>query len=382
MPQYEDTDSDSSSDEHRERVIDTNVATNDINNDDFQQISNDNNDNDNDSNQLEAVFADNIDVDEQPFSDTLTTVEVSIVTEKSTEIPYNPSSSSSLLATSAALNSLPLSRESQSKPVSSSSSSSSSSSPIVTIPDTSVNTIIKTDIKDDSNINTSLQVQNANINLNSIESTTIDTVASAGIITSDIDNKTNASTMEVSAISVIIPITTGSLDLGSELAFNSSIKNDKIVDTELSSINIDTNARTKTSASKQLPEIEQKGVRIYRKKADLESDSDVSDDERSIPIPISYISVSQMSGEIVASKGEPSVNLSAFSAELPADGNTKKAVKFDESTEKLTIVTSSVDKHAEKTRDDLKWHLADQPKVNLIVFFYVFQLLTLIVYNF
>jgi len=186
--------------------------------------------------------------------------------------------------------------------------------------------------------------------------------------------------MEASAI---IPITTTSLDLGSELAFN-SIKNDKIVDTELSSsIVIDTNTSAKADTSEQVPEIEPKGVRSSRKKADLESDSDVSDDERSIPIPISYVSVSQMSGEIVASKGEPSVNLSSFSVEMPNDGSVKKAVKFDESTEKLTIVTSSVDRHAEKSRDDLndlKWHLADQPKVKLIALFYICQALTLIVY--
>jgi hypothetical protein len=179
--------------------------------------------------------------------------------------------------------------------------------------------------------------------------------------------------METSAI---IPITTTSLDLGSEFAFSSSIKNDKIVDT-------DTNTSAKASPS--VPEMEPKGVRSSSRKkaADLDSDSDVSDDERSIPIPISYVSVSQMSGEIVATKGEPSVNLSAFSVEMPNDGSIKKAVKFDESTEKLTIVTSSVDRHAEKSRDDLndlKWHLADQPKVKLIVLcMYISQVLTLIV---
>jgi hypothetical protein len=307
------------------------------------------------------VFADN--TDDQHFSDTVTTIEMSLVTEKSTEIPYNPSSSSSLRATSAALNSLPLSRESQSKPVSSSLSST------VAIPDTTVSTRITSNINDDTNLNTSIQVQSANVNLNSIEST-IDTVVSAGIVTSDVvDNRTSASsTMETSAI---IPITTASLDLGSEFAFNSSIKNDKIVNT----INIDTN--TSATAYTSVPEIEPKGVRSIRKKvADLDSDSDVSDDERSIPIPISYVSVSQMSGEIVATKGEPSVNLSAFSVEMPNDGSIKKAkVKFDESTEKLTIVTSSVDRHAERSRDDLndlKWHLADQPKVKLIVSCYIY----------
>ena len=347
MPQYNDTDDDNSSDEDRVRVRETSAATNDIDNDYFQQISIDHNDND--SSPLEAVFADN--TDEQRFSDTLTTIEVSLVTEKSSEIPYNPSSSSSLLATSAALNSLPLSRESQSKPVSSSFSST------VAIPDTTVSTRITSDINDDANLNTSLQVQSANVNRNSIEST-IDTVVSTGIVTSDA-----ASTMETSAI---IPITTTSLDLGSEFAFSSSIKNDKIVDT-------DTNTSAKASPS--VPEIEPKGVRSSSRKkvADLDSDSDdVSDDERSIPIPISYVSVSQMSGEIVATKGEPSVNLSAFSVEMPNDGTNRKAVKFDESTDKLTMVTSAVavDRHAEKSRDDLndlKWHLADQPKVKLIV---------------
>lgn len=347
-PQYSDTDNDSDKEDDNKKLIDDDVVVVDINGD-AKDIVIDDEDDVNQSNQLEDVFTDSTII--KTYSDTLTNVDVTLVTEKSNEIPYHssPSSSSSLNASSSPLLvSTPLSAEA---PLQQTSSPSPSSS-LLLLPDTNKS------VKSDTDYVSSARVHDANIDHG---------IASSSIDSSIIDNNITTDT-------VIIPNpnTVTSIDLGSDsrlyVETNSNIRyGDKLndSDSECPSPVIVNNNKTATSILELLPEKEDatnNDSKIDRNKQDHVSDSDFSDDEQSIPIPISFVSVSQVSGEIVATKGEPSVNLSTFSAELPVDNiKNNKAVKFDESIEKSSLV--SLVKSTDKSRDDIKWHLADQPKV-------------------
>ena len=334
-PQYDDTESEEEDGE--KKLIDDTIVVTHINGDVNDLVVDDEFI---ESNQLEDIFTES--TINKTFTDTLTNIDVTLVTEKSNEIPYQSSAPSSASASSILVSS-PL----KEAPLRQTSSS---------LPDNS------------KTIDTSTVVVDPVIKVSNIEHSIVSTSIDTNIIINDTLTDT---------VNIPNPNTVTSIDLGSEsrlcVETTSDIRyTDKLNDSDSeypSPVMINSNKSGTTPDFEVLPEQEVITIndrKVKERKQDDVSDSDISDDEQSIPIPISFVSVSQVSGEIVATKGEPSVNLSAFSAELHADSiKNNKAVKFDQSIDKPSI--TSLTKSTDKSRDEIKWHLADQPKVYLCI---------------
>lgn len=367
LPQYDDTESE---DSDEEKIEENDAIDNDVDGNIVQQTLVVDHD-DNDDNQLESIFADS--ANNLPFSDSLNAVEVKS-SAKSSEIQY-PASASSSPASAVALVSTPPLTEIQSKTLVSNPPSVEMQFQIpvqskekLQLPDT-------IDASAHNNISIPVNVSTVNDNVN-IEIASSRNDIGADISTSNFDTNDKIRINDTKETNVIIPVTTANPNLGSDSHIYDNInnrndvineRNDVINESDIefrTSMRVDHDANIitlETLPEKVVLETELNNSDVKIRKQDLDSDSDISDDEQTIPIPISYVSVAQVSGEIMATKGGPSINLSTFSVEISSD-SAKRAVKFDQSIDKPASV-SSIERPAEMSKDEIKWHMAGQHKV-------------------
>lgn len=358
LPQYDDTESE---DSDEEKIEENDVIDNDVNGNIVQQTLVVDHD-DNDDNQLESIFADS--ANNVPFSDSLNTVEEKS-SAKSSEIQY-PASASLSPASAVVLVSTPPLTEIQSKTL-------VSNPPSVEmqfqIPVQSKEKLQLPDTIDASAHNNSIPVNVSTVNDNvNIEIASSRNDIGADISTSNFDTNDKIRINGTKETNAIIPVTAANPNLGSDSYIYDNInRNDIINDSNIefrTSMRVDHDANIitlETLPEKVVLETEPDDSDVRIRKQDLDSDSDMSDDEQTIPIPISYVSVAQVSGEIMATKGGPSVNLSTFSVEISSD-SAKRAVKFDQSIDKPASVCS-IERPAEMSKDEIKWHMAGQHKV-------------------